>query len=77
MSLIEPAVVKPLPGCKGWEGGKTCSIFEFVNQNDKYYFMSIKQCISLKSDLILLNMFLYQTYILAVFTEEASKRILF
>ena len=42
---------------------------------DKYYFLLIKQCITLKSDIILLNTFLNQTYILAVFNEKASKVI--
>ena len=40
-------------------------------------FFLIKQCITLKSDIILLNTFPNQTYILAVFNEKASKVILF
>ena len=44
---------------------------------DKYYFLLIKQCIILKSDIILLNTFTNQAYILAVFNENASKVILF
>ena len=55
----------------------TYFIFAFVKLKDKYYFLLIKQCITLKSDIILLNTFLNQTYILAVFNEKASKVILF
>ena len=54
-------------------------IFAFVKLKDKYYFSLIKQCITLKSDIILLNTFLNQTYILTVLNlnEKASKVILF
>ena len=55
----------------------TYFIFSFVKLKDKYYFLLIKQCITLKSDIILLNTFLNQTYILVVFNEKASKVILF
>ena len=55
----------------------TYFIFAFVEQKDKYYFLLIKQCMTLKLDIILFNTFLIQTYILAVFIEKASKVILF
>ena len=55
----------------------TYFIFAFVKLKDKYYFLLIKQCITLKSDIILLNTFLNQTYILVVFNEKASKVISF
>ena len=55
----------------------TYFIFAFVKLKDKYYFLLKKQCITLKSDIILLNTFLNQTYILAIFDEKVSKVILF
>ena len=53
----------------------TYFIFACVKLKDKYYFLLIKQCITLKSDIIFLYPFLNQTYILAVFIEKASKVI--
>ena len=49
----------------------TYLILAFVKLKDKYHFLLIKQYITLKSDIILLNTFLNQTYILAVFNEKA------
>ena len=49
--------------------------FAFVKLKYKYYFFLIKQCITLKSDIILVNTFLNQTNILAVVNEKASKVI--
>ena len=40
-------------------------------------FFAYKKSINLKSDIILFNTFLNQTYFLAVFNDKASKRILF
>ena len=51
-------------------------MFAFVKLKDKYYFLSIKQCITLKSDITLLYTFVIQTYILVVFNENASNVIL-
>ena len=44
----------------------TCFIMAFVKLKDKYYFLLIKKCITLKSDIFLLKTFKNQTFILAV-----------
>ena len=53
----------------------TYFIFAFVKLKDKYYFLLIKQCITLISDIILSNTFLNQTNIMAVFNKKNVKRI--
>ena len=55
----------------------TYCIFAFVKRKDKYYFLLMKQFITFKSDILFLNTFLNQIYILAVFNQNASKVILF
>ena len=51
----------------------TYFIFAFVKLKDKYEFVLVKQCMTLKSDIILLNTYLNQTYTLAVLNEKVSK----
>ena len=52
----------------------TYFIFAFVNLKDKYHFLLIKQYITSKSDVILSNTFLNQTYSLTVFDKKSVKR---
>ena len=75
------------PGCSHQESGAptadsiklSCSLLNIQHLHlwIRQILCFVKKSITLKSDLILLNAFLNQTYILGVFNDETSKVILF